>query len=149
MVRKANYIMFRYLQGYVVKSSEPGQLPQVAATGRQAACNIIVGDRVYCIDPLEDTLHLLSKRWALLVIGILGNRDGVRFNEAKRTIPGLSARALSDVLTALQEHGLVAREVDAAASPPAVAYTLTTHGHELRRALIPLLEWAESPPTNP
>ncbi len=138
-----------YPSGYVVNESEPPALPRLPDSGRQAACNIIVGDRVYCIDPLEDALQVISKRWALLVIGILGNRDEVRFNEAKRTIPGLSARALSDVLTALQEAGLVDRSVDPDTSPPAVTYALTPRGQELRTALLPLLEWAETPPHKP
>ncbi len=104
------------------------------------------GGKTYCIDPLETVLTTLSKRWALLVIGVLGNHPGMRFGEARRTIPGISARALSNVLDALQEERLVRRNVDTDASPPAVSYDLTPSGWALRGALIPLIEWASERP---
>lgn len=105
---------------------------------------IVEDGRTYCIDPLEDALHVIAKRWALLVIGVVGNHDRVRFNEAKQTIPGISARALTSVLRELQDLGLVAREVEAGHAPPAVFYGLTRQGRALRKALIPLMEWADS-----
>lgn len=100
------------------------------------------GGKTYCIDPLEEALAIISKRWALLVVGVLGNQDGARFSEMKRTIPGISARALSSVLSELQHAGLATRTVDADQSPPAVAYDLSDKGRSLRQALIPLIEWA-------
>lgn len=123
--------------------------PTEPLQGRQAACMILEDGRWYCIDPLEDALQLISKRWALLVIGILGNHDSVRFSEAKRTIPGISARAVSSVLQELQAAGLATRTVDSDHQPPAVSYSLTRSGHRLRQALIPLIKWAgdELPPS--
>ena len=106
------------------------------------ACMIVEDGQTYCIDPLESTLQVIGKRWALLVIGVLGNHGAIRFSDAKRTIPGISARALSAALTDLQGHGLATRHVDPAASPPAVSYALTDKGRGLRRALIPLIRWA-------
>jgi DNA-binding HxlR family transcriptional regulator len=106
------------------------------------ACMIVEDGRTYCIDPLEEVLQVLSRRWGLLTIAVLGNRGSLQFNEAKRTIPGITARALADRLRDLQEHGLATRHVDATASPPTVSYRLTKRGRELRRALLPLIQWA-------
>lgn len=103
---------------------------------------IVEDGHTYCIDPLEEALQIISKRWALLVIGVLGNHKVVRFSEAKRTIPGISARALSSVLSELQDHGLATRHVNSEMSPPAVSYALTRRGRALRQALIPMLQWA-------
>lgn len=115
---------------------------------RDDACNIVVDGRTYCIDPLEGALQLISKRWVLLVIGILGNYPAVRFSVVKKAIPGISPRALSAALSELQEHGLALRSVDPEASPPAVSYSLTDAGTSLRAALVPLIEWAEANPPN-
>ena len=129
--------MFRYLG---VNMVTPTELPM---TGRTNACMIEVDGRTYCIDPLEDAMKIISKRWMLLVIGVLGNLNNVRFGEAMKMIPGISARALSSCLTDLQARDLATRHVDAAAAPPAVSYALTEAGKELRLALIPIVRWAE------
>lgn len=113
---------------------------------REDACNIVVDGRTYCIDPLEGALQLISKRWVLLVIGILGNFPEVRFSAAKKAIPGISPRALSGALSELQEKSLAVRTVDPDQSPPAVSYRLTDAGTSLRAALVPLIEWAENHP---
>lgn len=105
---------------------------------------IVEGGETYCIDPLEDAMQVIGKRWTLLVIGILGNRPDLRFGEAKATIPGLSARALSSALQELQKHGLAERRVDGERAPPAVHYNLTERGFALRTALIPLIKWASA-----
>jgi len=101
--------------------------------------------KTYCIDPLQKTLQVISKRWAMLVVGVLGNEPEARFNQIKNTIPGITARALSDVLQELQRQDLVLRNVDTNGSPPHVHYRLTKKGKSMRRALIPLIQWAENP----
>lgn len=103
---------------------------------------MITADGVtYCIDPLEVTVGLLSKRWVLLVVAVLGEKGGLRFGEARQRIPGITPRALSAALRALLDEKLVVRTVDADKAPPAVQYALSPRGTTLRRALIPLLAW--------
>lgn len=143
LVRVANYIRIRFASEYVVTKSEPRH------EDRERACMIAEDGQAYCIDPLEEPLQVIARRWALLVIGVLGNGGGARFGAAKVAIPGISARALASVLRDLQEHGLVSRHVDPTASPPAVHYDLTTKGADLRKALIPLLLWASGSRQSP
>ncbi len=131
---------------HVVKRSVPppagGGIERIPIMGRERACMILEGGRAYCVDPVEGPMQLLARKWALFVITVLGNAPSTRFNEAKRAIPGITARALSDRLHDLVDAGLAARDVDASSAPPAVAYRLTAKGQTMRQALIPLIEWA-------
>lgn len=90
-------------------------------------------------------METLGRRWTLLIVGVLGNKQGCRFNEIKRSIPGITARAVSERLEELAGMGLVERLVDSTKNPPAVSYQLTGRGRGLRRALLPILQWAEGP----
>ena len=92
--------------------------------------------------PVEEAIHKISKKWAIITIGVLGNHGTMRFNELLEHHPGQSPKALSDVLKLLQEEGLVMRE-SFNEIPPRVEYSLTKDGRELRDALMPLLAWAE------
>jgi DNA-binding HxlR family transcriptional regulator len=102
----------------------------------------------YCIDPAGGIADALGKKWTLPLIGILGNRPKNRFRELLSGLEGVGAKALSDRLRELQGLGLVSREVFAEV-PTRVEYRLTSKGLSLRRALVPLLEWAarEEDPT--
>lgn len=55
----------------------------------------------------------------------------------------ISPKALTDRLKELETIGLVKREVFAEI-PPRVEYSLTRDGFELRKLIIPLMEWANS-----
>lgn len=101
----------------------------------------------YCIDPAGGVADTLGKKWTLPLIGVLGNREVNRFGDLRRALEGVGAKALTDRLRDLTELGLVARQIYAEV-PPRVEYRLTPRGVSLRRALVPLLEWAgrEEPP---
>lgn len=118
----------------MVKRSEP-------VRRREDACYIREEGQAYCVDPLDEVLDVLAKRWTLLIAGVLGNENVLRFNELKRSVPGISARALSDRLTDLAQLRLVNRAVKPG-TPPEVEYSLTARGRAMRRALIPVLQWA-------
>lgn len=109
---------------------------------REDACVIRENGQEYCIDPLGAVLDALARRWTLLLVGVLGNKNGCRFNDLKRFVPGISARAVAERLDDLQKLRLVERVVDGSKSPPGVSYHLTTDGRSLRRALIPMIQWA-------
>lgn len=95
----------------------------------------------YCIDPVGGVADALGKKWTLPLIGVLGNRPVNRFSEIADALDGVGAKALSDRLRDLQSLGLVSREVFAEV-PTRVEYRLTHKGVSLRRALVPLLDWA-------
>lgn len=102
---------------------------------------IWVDGRSYCIDPAGGITEALGKKWTLPLIGILGNRPTNRFGDLLAGLEGVGAKALSGRLRELQALGLVSREVFPEV-PVRVEYTLTPKGTDLRRALVPLLEWA-------
>jgi DNA-binding HxlR family transcriptional regulator len=95
----------------------------------------------YCIDPAGGIADALGKKWTLPLIGILGNRPKSRFHELREALEGVGSKALSDRLRDLHLLGIVQREAFAEV-PTRVEYRLTPKGQTLRRALIPLLEWA-------
>jgi DNA-binding HxlR family transcriptional regulator len=63
------------------------------------------------------------------------------------TLQGISPKTLSDTLKDLQTEGLIDRE-SFAEIPPRVEYSLTKDGAELRKSIIPLLEWTANRSTN-
>ena len=93
-----------------------------------------------CLCPLKGVIDVISKKWALLIINALGNCGKLRFNKLMETLNGISPKTLSDTLKELQAEGLIMRE-SFAEIPPRVEYSLTKDGAELRKSIIPLLEW--------
>jgi DNA-binding HxlR family transcriptional regulator len=93
-----------------------------------------------CPCPLEGVIDTISKKWALLIIHVLGNTPRIRFNELMKELDGISPKTLTDTLAALQKEGFVGREAFAEI-PPRVEYYLTGDGKELWNAILPLLEW--------
>jgi len=97
-------------------------------------------DNHICLCPLKGIIDTISKKWALLIINTLGNNGKLRFNKIMDTLRGISPKTLSDTLKDLQAEGLIIRE-SFAEIPPRVEYYLTKDGTELRKSIIPLLEW--------
>ncbi|MEV1167860.1 helix-turn-helix domain-containing protein [Nonomuraea sp. NPDC049784] len=71
-----------------------------------------------------------------------GHRWGPRrFNELRRTVPGISQRMLTATLRVLEHDGLVTRSVYAEV-PPRVDYELTPLGRTLLERVWGLIDWA-------
>ena len=104
---------------------------------------ITLEGRQYCIDPAGPIASALGRKWTLPLIGILGNREMNRFRDLLNGLEGIGPKALTDRLSELRELGLVSREAFAEV-PVRVEYRLTEKGVALRRALVPLLEWAST-----
>jgi DNA-binding HxlR family transcriptional regulator len=83
---------------------------------------------------MDVTMHFIGGKWKTVVLWYLRNRT-LRFGELKKQIPDITEKMLSLQLKALEEDGLVKREVFAEV-PLRVEYSLTDFG----RTLIPLLE---------
>ena len=88
---------------------------------------------------LEEALHRVGDRWALLLVDALlaGPR---RFNELQDGVPGIAPNILSDRLKRLEREGVIlARPYSQ--RPPRFAYELSAGGLELAGALRLLTEW--------
>ena len=84
-----------------------------------------------CLCPLEGIITTISKKWAILVISILGHHERLRFNDIMSILKGISPKSLTDLLKELQRTGLIHRE-SFSEIPPRVEYSLTEDG---KRAL--------------
>lgn len=89
-------------------------------------------------------LELLGERWALFVVRelMLGPR---RFSDLRGDLPGISANVLTQRLTDLEAHGIVARR---RLPPPASVqvYELTQWGYEAEPIVQELGRWAARSP---
>jgi DNA-binding HxlR family transcriptional regulator len=94
-----------------------------------------------CLCPLEGVIDVISKKWTLLIVNVIGNHGRARFNKLMQELRGISPKTLADTLKQLQEEGLINRE-SFAEIPPRVEYSLTGDGKRLREAIMPILTWA-------
>lgn len=108
-----------------------------------SACHTWEEEEDVCLCPLEGIVEVISRKWALQIIGVIGNQGKLRFNEIMEGLSKISPKALTDRLKELETTGLVKREVFAEI-PPRVEYSLTQDGLELRKLVIPLMRWASS-----
>jgi len=79
--------------------------------------------------PMAACMAVLGGAWTPSVIWKLSGEPR-RFGELTRDIPGISPKMLTARLRALEEKGVVLREV-VPSSPPSVEYSLTRLGREL------------------
>ncbi|MBI4170974.1 MAG: helix-turn-helix transcriptional regulator [Candidatus Aenigmarchaeota archaeon] len=97
----------------------------------------------YCPKPLEQAAIFLSKKWTLSIIVTIGNFGTLRFNDLLKRIEGVTQKTLSERLKELGQYNLLARQAFPE-KPPRVEYSLTRNGQKVRRAVLPLLQLAES-----
>ena len=87
----------------------------------------------------EITAKILGDRWKLQILQNL--MDGTkRFGELKKSLGDITQKVLTSNLRALEEKGLLIREVYAQI-PPRVEYTLTAVGYSLKPVLESLMVW--------
>lgn len=95
-----------------------------------------------CYCPLGGVMDLLSRKYAIQVVCVVGALQPVRYGEVEATFGSVSSSTLSARLDELTEAGLLDRE-RYAEIPPRVEYSLTDEGAELCTLLEPLLDWVE------
>jgi DNA-binding HxlR family transcriptional regulator len=95
-----------------------------------------------CLCPLEGIIDTIGKKWTLLVVNAIGNHGRLRFSQMMEELR-ISPTTLTDTLQELQREGLIGRE-SFAEIPPRVEYSLTKDGVQLRKAILPLLQWAST-----
>jgi DNA-binding HxlR family transcriptional regulator len=93
-------------------------------------------------DRVAEILRRVGDKWSVLIFVLLelGRR---RFNDLKRSIPGISQRMLTLTLRSLERDGLVERAVTPCI-PPYVSYGLTDLGQSLSVPVGALCAWAEA-----
>ena len=91
--------------------------------------------------PLQGIMSTVTKKWLLLVLNQIGRHGRMRYNQLLHELYPISPKALADVLKEMQDSGLLYKNVKAG-RPMAIEYSLSDNGKELRKAIIPLLEWA-------
>ena len=91
--------------------------------------------------PVETTLTLIGDKWKVLILRDLmpGTK---RFGELKKSIGMVSQKVLTAQLRAMEENGLIHREVYAEV-PPRVEYSLTELGQSLKPILDAMWNWGE------
>lgn len=94
-----------------------------------------------CPCSLEGVVNVLGKKWAILVVGTLGNHGRLRFNELQGKLGGISPKSLTERLRELEREGLVTREASGG-FPPRAHYALSAAGREMWRAMLPMMRWA-------
>ncbi|MHB8163327.1 MAG: winged helix-turn-helix transcriptional regulator [Methanoregula sp.] len=95
-----------------------------------------------CLCPLEGIINIIAKKWAILVISIIGHHGKIRFSDIMQRLEGISPKTLTDVLKDLRKENLIQRE-SFPEIPPRVEYSLTEDGKQLCEAVLPVIQWAE------
>ena len=91
--------------------------------------------------PVLHALNLLGGKWRLPIIWNLLD-GGLRYNQLKRQLQGITNIMLTRSLQDLEECGLVKR-VQHSEIPPHVEYFLTEHAKKLIPAMEIFQEWGE------
>ncbi|MFA5347904.1 MAG: helix-turn-helix domain-containing protein [Methanoregula sp.] len=95
-----------------------------------------------CLCPLEGIINIIAKKWAILIISIIGHHEKIRFSDIMQRLDGISPKTLADVLKELRKENLIHRE-SFPEIPPRVEYSLTEDGKQLCEAVLPLIRWPE------
>ncbi len=96
----------------------------------------------YCPRPLETASAFLSRKWTISIVITIGNFTKLRFGDIEQRLKGITAKTLTERLKELEKEGILLRKAYSEI-PPKVEYSLTRKGTQLRKALVPLIRWAE------
>lgn len=89
---------------------------------------------------IKKIMDILGGKWKLQILWTICNNRGIRFNQLKRGVSGITNVMLTRSLGTLIEHDLVKR-VDFHTIPPHVEYSLTSKGNELIPFMRSLDSW--------
>lgn len=97
--------------------------------------------------PVATTVQLIGNKWKILILRNLIYNGTQRFGDFLKTIPAISKKVLTDNLRALENDGLIDREVFAEV-PPRVEYSLSELGKTLKPVLDALRDWGNEYKSN-
>jgi DNA-binding HxlR family transcriptional regulator len=92
--------------------------------------------------PTRQVLDGIAGKWTLLVIRRLTNGT-LRFAQLRRSVGGISPKALTNTLRRMERDGILTRRVYAS-FPPKVEYSLTCVGRSLCGLVEGICDWAEA-----
>jgi DNA-binding HxlR family transcriptional regulator len=94
------------------------------------------------VEQVERLMSVLGAKWKPAIMFVLVRHGPVRFNELRRSIPGVSQKMLTERLRELERDGLVKRTLYAEI-PARVEYTVTTMGRELDPIYKSICAWGQ------
>ncbi len=107
---------------------------------KRETCMISYGNETICIDPSLPILHILGKKYTMLILAYLGgDGKGKSFNEILMGIPGSSTTIISSRLKELEKGQLIKKEK----TEGRIIYKLTEMGSKIRESVIPLMRTVE------
>ncbi|RFU68429.1 helix-turn-helix domain-containing protein [Bacillus sp. V59.32b] len=89
---------------------------------------------------VEDALGILVGKWKPIIILHLLKEGTQRFNELKRSVPGITQKMLTNQLRELENEDIILRVVYPQV-PPKVEYSITEYGRSLAPILEAMHEW--------
>lgn len=94
----------------------------------------------YNICPIHATINVLGKKWTILILRDIALRKINRFNQMKRSLPGITSRVLILRLQELEEAGYIKPDL-IKDKPRVVEWQLTEKGHDTIPVLLSILEF--------
>jgi DNA-binding HxlR family transcriptional regulator len=89
--------------------------------------------------PVATTVQLIGNKWKLLILrNLIANTQ--RFNEIRKTIPGISQKVLTENLRSMEKDGIITRKAYAEV-PPRVEYSLSELGKTMRPIIKAMEIW--------
>lgn len=92
--------------------------------------------------PIRDILTVVTDKWSMLIVIMLGAHETLRFNELKKLVPGVSSKVLTERLKRMVRDGYLNREVYAEV-PVRVEYGLSNFGIGYLNQLLSIIEWVD------
>lgn len=92
---------------------------------------------------VNKALDIIVGKWKPIILLHLFENGIMRFNELKRSMPGITQKMLTQQLRELEEEDLIHREVYPQV-PPKVEYSITEHGKSIEPILEAMHEWGAS-----
>ncbi|MDX9779244.1 MAG: helix-turn-helix domain-containing protein [Patescibacteria group bacterium] len=99
-------------------------------------------NKYHCHAAVAATLKVIGGKWKPLILWHLFEGK-VRFNELQRQLQGISQKMLATELRALEQDGIIHREVYPQV-PPKVEYWITPYGKSLKTVLSKLADWGQT-----
>ncbi|WP_372524262.1 winged helix-turn-helix transcriptional regulator [Piscinibacter sp.] len=98
--------------------------------------------KTYGIDdcPVARTLDLIGERWTVLLLRDLLRHGPRRFQDFQASLPGVAPNTLSARLKAMEDNGLVQRQLYNE-RPPRLEYVLTDKGRSLGPIVRTMRDW--------
>ncbi len=97
---------------------------------------ISYNDEIICIDPGLPLMHVLGKKYTMLILGVIGNNDTRKnFNDICRAIPGASRTIIAKRLSELLSINVIKK-----VNSDITYYELTDLGRRIRSGIICFLK---------